>query len=228
MKLAVLINGIATPVGKEHFLVNWFQKNGYDVKVIEPLLGENALSVNKEPEAIIAWSLGGLLAPKLAKKYPKAKLILIASGAKVEPKEKTAKILFKTVKSNLGQNLLYLGFRLPKNWLVLGYKKINQMSGNKAGIERLLIENVDFFRGLKKETIKEVVEMLRKIDNRKLLAKLKNKTLIIVGKKDTLMPISLAKEMNELIRGSQLKITTGSHFDTIDERDLKEIGEFLG
>ena len=100
-----MINGLAAPVTGDHFLVKYLRNAGYEVEVIEPALGETIEKVKYEPQVIIAWSLGGLLAPKLAEKYPRSKLILIATGASVEPADPTAKKLFEVVQKDWGVRL---------------------------------------------------------------------------------------------------------------------------
>jgi pimeloyl-[acyl-carrier protein] methyl ester esterase len=227
MKRAVIINGVAAPVTSEHFLVNWLQNNGFKVQTIEPMLGEDIDKIHIEPEVIIGWSLGGLLAPKLAEKYPKAKLILISTGPKLGPKDKMAKTMFDVVKQGWGIKILYLGLRLPKKWLTISYKRINRMSDENGGVGKLLLENVDFFRGLSEERIRGVIQTLKETDNRQLLPRLKNKTLIFGGEDDKLMPIDLAKEMNKLIKNSRLVVTKGGHFNVITEYNLEVIGSFL-
>lgn len=223
-----MINGVAAPVTADHFLMNWLEKNGYKVQVVEPMLGETIEVVKEEPEAILAWSLGGFLAPKLAEKYPKAKLILIATGARAAPKDKMTQILFDLVKGTGGVKVLYWSLRLPKSWLAGGYKKMIRLQENDHGIGKILIDNIEFFRRLPVNRIYEVVELLKKVDNNELLKKLRNKTLVIGGENDSIMPKELAVEMNELVRGSKLVITEGGHFNAVDDRYLEEIGKFLG
>jgi pimeloyl-ACP methyl ester carboxylesterase len=228
MKRAVIINGVSAPVDGRHFMMEWLQKNGFRVQTVEPMRGETIGVVKEEPEVIIAWSLGGFLAPKLAEKFPKAKLILVATSARAAPDGKMARLFYEAVKRDFGQKLLYWGLRLPKKWLVGGYQKI--LKTEEGGGQRwvTLMDNVMFFRKLSKERIREVVGIIISTDNRELLRRLKNKTLIFGGENDTFMPVKLEKEMNGLVEGSKLVITEGGHFNAVDEKYLGEIGKFLG
>jgi len=227
-KSAVVINGIAAPMTGDHFMIKWFRNAGYEVKTVEPMAGETIEKIKEEPAVIIGWSLGGILAPKLAEKYPKAKLIMMATGARVAPGEQTAQILFDLVKNDWGVKFLYWGLRLPEDWLTAEYKKINRMPEGEGGVWKLLIDNIEFFRSLPEERIREVVGILEQTDNRQLLAGLTNKTLIFGGEVDDLMPLSLVKEMKALVKDSRLVVTKGNHFDVVRERQLAEIGKFLG
>jgi len=226
-KIAVVINGIAAPMTGDHFLIKWLKNAGYEVKTVEPMAGETIEKIKDAPAVIIGWSFGGMLAPKLAEKYPKAKLIMIATGARVEPIEQTAQILFDLVKNDWGVKFLYWGLKLPEEWLTMEYRKLNRMPESEGGVWKLLIDNIEFFRGLSMGRIGEVVGILAQTDNRELLAKLTNKTLIFGGKDDKLMPISLVKEMKELIANSRLVVTEGNHFDVVREEQIVEMAKFL-
>jgi len=93
---------------------------------------------------------------------------------------------------------------------------------------RILAENIDFFRSLPLARVKEVMRFLERVDNRELLKRLRNRTLIFGGQNDGLMPVALAQEMNGLIKDSRLVMTEGGHFDTVHDDYLGEIGKFLG
>jgi pimeloyl-ACP methyl ester carboxylesterase len=228
-KIAVLINGLSSPIRANNFLIEWLEDLGYDVVRIEPVLSEKIDSIKYEPSVIFGWSMGGLMAPELAIKYPKAKLILAATGVKVMPNQRSARLAFEVVGTEWGMRLLGAGLRLPKSLLVNGYEQLNKIPtpGVREEYRKQMRQNINLFRKLTIEQVKYLVGYLKKVDNTELLKQLKNKTLVICGKRDRLMPISQAKKIIQLVKHSELVVSNGGHYNVIGTDELPKIKEFL-
>jgi len=97
-KTAVLIHGFPEPIYKNSPLYSYFDLEGYSI--IAPYLFSPGFKLTEDavikhiktelngrrPGVIVGISLGGLLAPALAKEYPDAKLVLIGTGPYIRPK----------------------------------------------------------------------------------------------------------------------------------------------
>ncbi|KKQ91989.1 MAG: hypothetical protein UU16_C0013G0018 [Candidatus Woesebacteria bacterium GW2011_GWA2_40_7] len=122
-KTALILHGWPQPVeaGSINYpYLEYFQSKGYTVfapklftkdfvlkepdakKYIENLLG------GKKPDVIVGISLGGLLLPKIAKDYPNAKLVFIASDPKIQPESVGFKSVLHLAKNKNFLKLLNL------------------------------------------------------------------------------------------------------------------------
>lgn len=228
-KTAILINGLSAPIKNDYFLVRWLVELGYEVERIEPMERGSIDEVESEPDLIIGWSMGGLIAPELALKYPKSKLILAATGVKVNPDQRTAKFVFEMVGTEWGMKLLGAGLKLPKNILMDSYEQLNKIPASEVreNYRKQMEENIALFQRIPSEQIKSMIDYLKKTDNSWLLKRLENKTLVVCGKLDRLMPVEEGKRLAGLIKNSQLVVTEGGHYNVISETELPMIKKFL-
>lgn len=224
-----MINGLASPIKKDYFLVNWLTKAGYEVVMVEPLLGDTGEDLKRSPEAIFCWSMGGLIAPKIALKYPKARLVMMATGPRVSPKETLVKLLYRVVETDWGLKVLNAGLKLPKKLLMDGYEQLNKVPDLSVRelYRKQMADNIELFRNLSQKQINDLVKFLKTADTTNLLKQIKNKTLIFCGKKDKLMPLEDSLEINKLILGSELVVTEGGHYNVVSEKELPIIEKFL-
>jgi pimeloyl-ACP methyl ester carboxylesterase len=228
-KVAVMINGLAAPIKEDYFLVKWLAENGYKIIMVEPLLGETGEDLNGEPEVIFCWSMGGLIAPKLALKYPKSRLVMMATGPRLNPKEVSVKLLYRIVGLDWSLKVINASLKLPKKILVDGYEWMNKVPDLSVRelYRKQMADNIELFRNLSQKQINDLVKFLKTTDTTNLLKQVKNKTLIFCGKKDKLMPVDDSLELHELISGSKLVITEGGHYNVVSESDLPIIEKFL-
>ena len=228
-KLAVLINGVSAPIKDDYFWIEWLSEWGYEVQRIEPLRQETVAMVTKTPDLIIGWSMGGLMAPILAERYPMAKLILVATGVKVEPGEAMAKMVFEMVGKEWGMKLLGVGLQLPKKLLVDTYEQLNKVPDPslKEKYRQQMSVNIDMFRSLPEKYLNELILFLKVVDNTEMLKNIMNKTLVMSGNKDNLMTLDSGKKLASLIKNSQFVSTMGGHYNVIGSSEKMVIKKFL-
>ena len=228
-KLAVMINGLSAPIKDSYFLIGKLERLGYEVIRIEPILSEGLAKVVVEPSLIFGWSMGGFLAPDLALKYPRAKLILVGTGVRVNPSEATARALFEMIGKEWGLKLLGASLDLPDAMLLKGYEQLNRIPDPEVQekYRQQMEENINLFRKLPEDQLKYLIEFLRGVDNENKLKKIKNKTLVFCGKRDKLMPINEGQKIANLIENSMLVLTDGGHYNVIGEKELPIIEKFL-
>ena len=228
-KTVVMINGLSAPIKDNYFLLKWLENLGYVVTRVEPMMLDSLNKIDFEPNVIFGWSMGGLLAPDLALKLPKAKLILVGTGVKINPSEKTASALFEMIGKEWGLKLLGVGLNLPNKVLLNGYEQLNKIPEPKyeEAYRRQMEENIELFKKLPEDQLQNLIEFLREVDNENKLKLIKNKTLIFCGKRDKLMPVEEAQKIANLIKNSTLVLTNGGHYNVIGEEELPIIEKFL-
>lgn len=242
-KIAVLIHGYPEPIYKNSPLYVYFENNGYEI--IAPYLFDSKFKLNPDnvtvyikeklkgraPSVIVGLSLGGLLAPHLAKEFPKAKLVLMATGPKISCE---VNILNEVINMK-GKSVLLPLLEVAKfcpTWLYsLIYRLVNHSElseKEKKELENHIVKNWKCITSLDLEEDLEVLDFLSHTDNTVLLHSLKNKTLIFAGDGDVMMPSILSKKLKSLIRNSKLIINSNRlHFSVFTSGDEKYLNEFL-
>ncbi|MCP6718516.1 MAG: alpha/beta hydrolase [Patescibacteria group bacterium] len=143
---------------------------------------------------LLGHSFGGRVAVKFSAKYgDRLKCLILCDSAGIRPKlDAKSTAISKVVQ--IGNNVFSPGFLVEvKNVL--------------RNILYFFIKNRDYVKakGVMKATMTKVVEE----DLGLYLPKIKNKTLLIWGKKDTLVPIEYAYQFKDKIRDSKLEIIPG-------------------
>jgi len=244
-KIALVLHGWP-PVSGDHMIHSFLRSRGY--KVIAPNLfilpDKFNLSSIKEclislldgsiPDLIIGISLGGLIVPYIAEKFPRTRLVFIATGPFFKPSSLLFKfivLLFKTLPARL---LLALFLKLPENWSFAIFKNVyGLVCPRKTKIVSSDYYNQDVIRNFKELTkipIKKELEALdfaRSYNNCSVLQKLPNESLVFSGEHDDLMPLYLGKYLNQLLPNSRLIITSGSLYNVFTKDNLTDIGLFL-
>lgn len=188
----------------------------------------NVVADNKI-DAIIGISLGGLILPHIAVNYPNSKIIFISSGQRLDANSehfnKYVEFINKTPRF-----LLEIVLKFPNSVLEFFYQRANPFNGEKSTYKDYLLDmkkNVRFIKQISIQKEIEIINLVSKIDNSKILRSLKNKALIISGKKDILMSQKLGRKLKDMIKNSKLILTDGSHFNSLNLKDLKYIDNFL-
>jgi pimeloyl-ACP methyl ester carboxylesterase len=238
-KTALVIHGWPSPVDKGQKVYQVLENEGYNV--IAPYLFDECQKISREdisttietklegrqPEVIVGISMGGIVAQWMAEKYPQSKLILVASGARIQPKGLLVKLWDWTGLRWVSWAVSGV-FRLPENWLVKGYNKASPWVGQMYKTdEENLRTNLGYARKIHPRKQWESILMLKETDNRKLLGQLKNTTLVLNGADDFLMPPELGQEICEKMDNGYQTVVPGSHFDLLNDRAMKEIEMFL-
>lgn len=243
-KIAVLIHGYPVSVSKDDPLYKYFDSRGYSI--IALLLFNPDFKLTKEevkadierqlngrkPEVIVGICFGALLAPFLAKTFPKAKLVLIAPAPFMKTKISSLNRLLA-----LGETSALLS---PIQWIIghtpiwlyaLVYKMFIPpvtSTEEKRLLEEHIKQNWGYLRDIPPSENREVLDFIATTDNSVLLRSLTNKTLIFAQEGDTLLPFGLSLEVKNLIKGSILiKTTKRLHYAVFDESNYKQLDDFL-
>lgn len=242
MKNVLILHGWPQPVTKDSMYYKYFEKNGYNVIAPKLFTEEFALTKNnaknyiekllmgKKPDVIVGISLGGLLAPIIAKDYPNAKLILIATGSKLKPQAVGFKILLTIARSKTILRLLNVIKFLPRRLLFIFYESINPFKGDKTQRQVYLKDmrdNFNYIISIPVEKEYEIVNFVNDTDNTELIKNLTNKTIIFAGYNDLMMPTNLGSEFHNLLVNSQLILSHGGHFNVFTESNFNDLDKFL-
>lgn len=244
-KTVLILHGWPQPVAPgtaNYQFYEYFKNKGYNV-VAPQLFTSNF--VLKEPDAknyieqllngvkpdvIVGISLGGLLAPQIAKDYPDAKLIFIASDPKMQPEAPGFKVvLFLARNKNLLRLLNFIKF-LPEKVLFGFYELIDPFRGSPADRKLYLDDmrqNFKYMIAIPVDEEKEIISFVTSTDNTQLLGTLKNQSLIFSGKNDLMMPANSEVNLQTLLTNSQLIESNGGHFEVFTQDNFKDIDKFL-
>lgn len=166
------------------------------------------LIVNQLPEkcVLIGWSLGGMLAIQLAKRYPKkvAKIITLAANVKFVADENYQSAMPLAINREFNKSFS----ENSQTTLKLFGGLLAQGDIN----ERALLKKVRSF--IKSEIINanwlQALELLAQMDNQDAFAQLTQQGLHLLAEKDALVPIAAYQSMVSLNRGQQIKVISGA------------------
>jgi pimeloyl-ACP methyl ester carboxylesterase len=242
-KVVVLIHGFPEPIYKSTPLYKYFENKDY--QIISPYLFSSKFKLTADetvnyivklldgrtPEVIVGVSLGGLLAPHLAKLYPVSKLILIATGPKIKTNIGPLNRIANIREKYLILPILSIVRHCP-TWLYAQlYNLVNHPVLNedeKIILKDHVTKNWTAIVGVSPEEDLEVLDFLTSVDNSVLLHSLKNKTLILTGDGDVMMPVLLSRRLKKLIKKSHLIINKGRlHYSVFTAADTKYFDVFL-
>jgi pimeloyl-ACP methyl ester carboxylesterase len=239
-KVALLIHGWPNALAENSLPVRYFKSKGFYVLapgwlvLKKPIhLGEVVKTVcatlgDRKPDVIVGFSAGGFIAPHIASLYPESKLILVATGPRIDPKSKKYKFLLKKVDVKFVYPLLKTAKLLPPERLRKIYEKMypNNTDLDAEEYRWDMNRNLDAIRNVD-ECLRDNTEFIRTVDNTKFLTTVTNKTLVLSGDEDPLMPVELGQELNRLIKNSELHTVHASHFDVFNTETTVLIDKFL-
>jgi pimeloyl-ACP methyl ester carboxylesterase len=241
-KNVLILHGWPQPVTKDSMYYKYFEEKGYSVVAPQLFTREFVLDENdakiyiekqllgKKPDVIVGISLGGLLVPAFAEDYPNAKLILIATGPKLEPQATGFRMLLDIAKNKRVLSLLNVLKFLPQKVLFAFYEFVNPFRGDKVQREiyvKDMRDNFKYIISIPIEEESEIVNFVSSTDNTELLKTLKNKTIIFAGHNDPMMPTNLGEKLHKLLVNSQLMLNEGGHFNVFTENNFKDLDKFL-
>lgn len=237
-KFALILHGFPQPVeATDDHLIKYLQSKGYEVCCPYLLAGDwdfNWLNIkkyvdqelkDKVPDVVIGISMGGLFLPNIVKDWPNAKLIFIASGASLH-----LPLLFKLVmtfaKINIGYLLIKLLLNIPDIILIRTLSLLDRwIEGPGEHDQADLQSNIKYMRLISKKRIRELIDLLKKIDNSEILTRLQNPALVINGSSDVLM--GQGSTLASLLSNCKYIENTRSHFNVFTKDDLKLLDEYL-
>lgn len=239
-KTALILHGFPQPVGaSDGYLIKYLQNKEYEVCCPYLLEGDwdfNWQNITKHiiqklndkiPDVVIGISMGGLFLPNLAKNWPNAKLIFLASGPNLNLPN-TVMLPINMIQTDMGYHLIKLILKIPDNVLVKAYGLLDRwIEGPGEHDQSDLQSNVYYMRLVSKKRVKELVKLLKTVDNSDILQKMQNPSLVINGKFDVLMGASQGKALSVLLSNNKYIENTRSHFNVFTKNDLKHLDEFL-
>lgn len=240
MKTALILHGWPQRISNTHPLYRLLDKLSF--KVISPYLFAKEVKFNpekiqeyiekilkyKNPDLIVGVSLGGLIAPYIALCYPKSKLVLIATGPYLRSDNKTFKWFVKLAKSKYYLKAFSFLNYLPKGVRIMFYKLVNPHKGGDANdFNGDMEKNIEEIKKIPLTKQIEILKFITSVNNTKIMEELKNKTLVICGRNDKLMPLSLSRKMCNLIDESTLYISGGEHYSTLNKGAFDGIKGFV-
>lgn len=245
-KVVLILHGWPQPVEEgstNEVFLKYFSERGYEI--VAPRLFskdfvlaelEARVYVEKQlggrkPDVIVGISLGGLLAPTIVKDYPNAKLVFVASGAKMETKSESFKALLELAKKKQFNTIFQMLKFVPQRILFNIYELINPFRGDENQ-RKIYVEdmkkNFRYIISIPIEEEKEIIDFVNSVDNRELLKTLKNRSLIFSGRNDLMMSGSDGARLEDLLPNSNFIINDRGHFNVFTEANFKDLDKFLG
>ena len=235
MKQAIIFCGLGEPLSMNDKLPIFLMKFGYKVEIFDSLklcVDRMNFEMINNVDLIVGISLGGIWAPILANNFPNAKLILAGPFLSDINDSDLISKLFKQINNIRTIRLLNLMKNINVEVIAWFMLKINKIPKNcdvegRAEYRQQMIKNIKYCKKLSMVEVLSSIEFVKNINNKKLLSKLHNNTLIIVGKYDEFCPISVALLHSKLIKNSKTVISTGGHYNVIDKLGYQALGKFI-
>lgn len=240
-KIAVILHGYPSPIQEDMPIWKLLKENGYEVLMPRYLESRETFSINgvvkesekllkgRKPDLLIGFSLGGMILPYVAAKYPKAKVIFAATGSRLKPKMQWMEWAIKMAAGKTGTKAAKWLVRIPVKAMSLGYDMVRWQKGPTDKVltekdKQLLIKT---FKSTDPVKHIEIAKFARTADTRNLLKKLDNKSLVCVGSRDDLMPPEVGEELAGLVKNSQIVRIDAEHFDVLNDQAMTEIQKFI-
>ena len=243
MKTALVLHGWPGLSKGDHEIIDHLKNSGYEV-IVPELFSDEYFSIpddiqkqvekklkGKSLDLGIGVSLGGLILPYFAERYPGMKMVFIASGPYLNADLKLFNLsLYLARNRYIFALIMMLVYKLPLSLLSFFYSVINPHNGPaslKEEYKKDMLENIEKIRKISKAKQADILHYIAVEDNSNRLGKLKNKSLIISGKNDLLMPKSGAVKLGQLLVNSELLVNDGSHLNVFNKENLDHIDKFI-
>jgi esterase/lipase len=240
-KIAVVLHGWPVPVNQSNKVYEILVGEGFEVIMPEYMKMNGDFSPNnvvkfiikilgkRKPDLVVGVSLGGLLVPYVAKKYSEAKLLIVASGYEFRPKMKWFEKAIKGIaKKGETRTIKILG-KMPWWMWSRSYKVLQQVDKNDWKSLRKDVENFGkSFKSIQIHKQVQLAKFLEGCNNAAMFRTLKNKTLVVSGKRDKLMPCEQSKMINVLVENCELLECDATHYRVLNEEAIEKIYNFIG
>jgi esterase/lipase len=243
MRTALILHGWPGLSKGDWELIHHLKTIGYEV-VVPELFSDDFVP---EPEYVFKYvakkingksldlgvgiSMGGLILPYFAERYPGMKMVFVASGPNLNTDLKLFNTCLKLIRNKYVFNFIMMFFyKMPLSVVVLFYKILNPFNGPaKLRDEYIadMTENIEKIRRISKTKQAEVLHYVVGEDNRARLQGLKNNSLIIAGENDLLMPKRGSEMLAKLLVNSKLIVNNGSHLNVFNKESLGHIDKFI-
>jgi pimeloyl-ACP methyl ester carboxylesterase len=236
----VFVHGLGGNITGWNFQLKYFEKKGFSTltpdlrghgrskiptdKVFDFISFANDIELILKKEHIkeiilIGHCFGGIISQYLYSLNPKIvkKLILLNTGYSNPYKNSFFPLNNKEINiiSNFYKYLLNFADKIGLT--KYNYPILNCSKHAKYPTWYLMILSSIFYTNPK--TFLNSQNSLMTFDSRKILKKIKVKTLIIAGNKDKFFPLNVLKSLNKKIKNSTLKIIEGKHLTILKEYD---------
>ena len=241
-KTALILHGWPQFRLEKYFLTIFLKGKGYKVLIPNMFVREYVFSPENvlkkvrnmngksDIDLIVGISLGGLIAPYIAREYPKAKIILIGTAPRLKTDVLIFNIYTRIAKFKPVKKLLLpILIDSPKQLMLFLYHLGNPFSGSPERIKQYKTDadlNIDFIKKIPISEEEEILDFILTTNNTVLLKSLKNESIIFCGKNDLLMGRG-GVELGKLLCNSKTYFSKGSHFDAFTEQDLEKIDKFI-
>lgn len=235
-----MLHGWPQAIGEDHSLVKLLKKRNY--VVFTPFLLEmkpelnikNTLSriedelAGKKPDLIIGMSMSGFLIPYIAKKYPEAGVVLIATAARFRSKSKFFGGLVFLIGSGFwGEGIVYMLLRTAPTFMRWWYKQLTSNGKSGKYLQSDIDKSVKELALINPRKHYEAARMIWWMDNREIWQSLANRTLVLSGHEDIIMPEEAGRELAGLIKNCSFMVTHASHYNVLNRETYPVIDKFL-
>jgi non-heme chloroperoxidase len=199
------------------YLIENFAKDLYQVIKKEKI---------KNP-TLIGHSFGGMIILKFVELYPKIPKSIVLMDTTYQNPLKNIKLTKSIYVAPITKHL--------RNYII-NQKKAQKKQFSKVDFSKLKKDKSDFYywycglHSTSKESVFACLKQMLKLNEKKILNKIRVPTLILEGEHDFLTPLSQAMIMNKMIKNSKLVIIQNASHDsniTKAESVSKEIYKFL-
>ena len=160
----------------------------------------------------------------------KIEIDLYSIGAYFKPDLLLTKLGMVILKKKLLRRFLVnIGNNIPLSMIGFLYSLFNPFTGEEKDREIYEKDMKLNLNEIKKHSFSKhlmLLDLVCKIDNRKLLSTIRNTALIFDGENDRWMGGG-GKEISKFLENSKLIVNKGEHFNVFDKRDLTEVKKFL-
>jgi len=241
---ALILHGWGREAGRQQTaLIAYLSSRGYEVCVpqfcntdrfsIEEVRHAVIQSLHERvPGIIVGISLGGLILPPLATLFPQSKLIFLATGPRLAFQNWVLRKALPFFGTATGSSVFSLLRKVPFDLFLSVYMffgtRLVSIERSPDDLLHDMAENVKVLKDITPQFQRDIVRFVTSVDNADSLRKLPNKTLIISGSHDPLMPLALGQELHRLIPDSKLCITqTRDHATVFLESVYPHVDAFL-
>ncbi len=218
------------PKAKPRTTVEYLESRGYDV-IATSLFDDTRFSLEgavqkimqslngRIPDVIMGISFGGLILPHIANTFLRAKLIFLSTGPRLRFRSVLFRLLLPLFRTLCGKILLGAIRCIPLPILLSTYalliRKRLRTQEHPEEYFQDKHENIRAFKEIVPQTNCDIVRFVLTTDNKDIVKTISNKTLIICGEDDPIMPVELSKELHALIPNSECIVVESHDHATI-------------